>query len=313
MKNYLWLFILLGFSLVPILKEKEIFLTFDDGPISPYTMEIAKTLEENQARGTFFLVGEKVVYYGKFTKELAQKGHTIGNHSFSHESLAKKNIKEGIEDIIRAEIVLAEKIGYFTRIYRPPGGRISKEIEKALDSLGFKAVFWDINTLDFEGRSRFSLISQILLLGWDKSIVLMHSCPSTVKALPTLLKLLRLFNFKVKALPKEELEGKLPNHKSVSITPNQAMLLKTIGMSDFIRNGTFLLESAVSYLRNYEKFKVSLSTIRSLERKAHEPEEKAFWEKERMRTKLYIKQSILRRKLLEKLIANILSLPEKAY
>lgn len=312
-KKYMWFFLLLVLCSFPILKEKEIFLTFDDGPIPPYTMEIAKVLEKEGAYGTFFLVGKKVVTHGDFVRELSRKGHAIGNHTFNHNRFSEESLEESLEDLLRAEVVLAEKIGYFTRIYRPPGGKIPRYKEKVFEDLGFKAVFWDVNTRDFEGRSSLYIISKILFISWDGSIVLMHSCPSALRSLPTLLKLLKLFNFKIKALPHEELSGKIPNQKIVKINDRQKFLLQLIGMTDFIKGDVFLLEKALLHLRDYRDFTTSLSNIRSFKRKAKEPEEEEFWERERARLETFIRQSIIRRKLLEILMANIVSLPEETY
>lgn len=312
-KKYMWFLLILILCSFPILKEKEIFLTFDDGPISPYTMEIAKALEKEGARGTFFLVGKKVVNQGNFVRELSIKGHTIGNHTFNHNRFSQETLEESLEDLLKAEVVLAEKTGYFTRIYRPPGGRIPKYKEKIFEDLGFKAVFWDVNTRDFEGKSSFYIIFKTLFIGWDGSIVLMHSCPSTSKSLPTLLKLLKLFNFKIKALPREELSGQLPNQRIVKINERQKFLLQLIGMTNFIKGDILLLEKAILHLRDYSDFITNLSHIRHLRRKAQEPEEEEFWEKEKARLEAYIKQSIIRRKLLEILIAKVISLPKEAY
>ncbi|MCS7233344.1 MAG: polysaccharide deacetylase family protein [Synergistetes bacterium] len=312
-KVYLWFFVTVILCSFPILKEKEIFLTFDDGPISPYTTEIAKMLEKEGAKGTFFLVGKKVTIHGDIVKELNKRGHTIGNHTFNHNRFSEESLEESLEDLLKAEVVLAEKIGYFTRIYRPPGGRIPKSKERIFEDLGFKAVFWDVNTRDFEGRSSFYIIFKTLLISWDRSIILMHSCPSAIKSLPTLLKLLKLFNFKIKPLPIEELSSTAPNHQIIKINDRQKFLLQLIGMTDFVRSDTFLLEKALLSLRDYKDFLTSLSNIRAIKRKSQDPEEEEFWEREKARLEVYIRQSIIRRKLLENLIANIILLPKEAY
>lgn len=313
LKAYFLTILFFVLPLIPILKEKEIYLTFDDGPISPYTMEIAKELEREGLRGTFFLVGKKVMEHGRFTKELSQRGHTIGNHTFNHNRFNKESIEESLEDLLNGEIAIAEKIGHFTWIYRPPGGGISRNKLEIFDSLGFKAIFWDVNTRDFENRSSLYIITKTVLMSWDGSIVLMHSCPSASKSLPILIKTLKLLNFKIKPIPPQRIESKTPPlSEFVKIKEKQKALLRLIGMESFIKNDLFLVKEALSRLRDYKNLYIPLSRVRALERKAEDPEEKAFWQKERIKAETLLKQSILRRKLLEHLIANILSLPEKA-
>ncbi|GEM_PF-357903 len=313
-KGLLWVLLTIALLYTPIFKEKEIFLTFDDGPIPPYTIEIASTLEKEGARGTFFLVGKKVIEHGSFVRELSEKGHTIGNHTFSHNRFNQESVEESLEDLIRGEVVLAEQIGYFTKLYRPPGGGISRIKREIFEDLGFKAVFWDVNTRDFENRGSLYIILKTILISWDKSIVLMHSCPSASKSLPALVKILKFLNFNIKALPTERFTPpSFPTSEIVKINERQKLLLKLIGMESFIEGDVFLLERALSNIRNYNEFNHFLSNVRAFERKAATLDEELFWRKEKRRLEIYIRRTILRRKLLECLISNILSLPEKAY
>ncbi len=313
MKKILPYLICLALIFIPIIKEKTIYLTFDDGPLVPYTKKIAEELEKNFGRGTFFFVGRKAIAHSNIVRDLAQKGNTIGNHTYHHNRFAQENLKEALEDLIKGEIILADILGYFPALFRPPGGNISEEKLKIFRKLGFKAIFWDINTGDYEGTSKIRIIAKILFLGWDRSIILMHSCPSALKVLPTLIKILKALNFKIEPLPKEILKARIPNIERVKIGKEQEYLLKLIGEGEFIKNGFFFLKEAVSSLENYSKFRTALSRLRTLERKANSPEEKKFWSKKEERLQIYIRYSILRRKLIKIMIGNILSLPKSTY
>lgn len=313
MKKTLPYLICLVLIFIPIIKEKTIYLTFDDGPLIPYTEKIAEELEKNSGRGTFFFVGEKILAHQNIVKDLAQRGHTIGNHTYHHNRFPHENLHEALEDLIKGEIILGDVLGYFPKIFRPPGGRISKEKEIVFRELGFKPIFWDVNTGDYEGKGELSIILKTLMLSWDRSIVLMHSCPSALKALPTLLKILKAMNFKIEPLSREILKTGIPNVEKIRIGKKQKFLLNLIGEGKFIKDGFFLLKEAISSLDDRSKFRIALSRIRTFERKSSSPEEKNFWERRKRKLSLYIRYSILRRELKKIFIGNILSLPKSTY
>lgn len=98
-------------------------LTYDDGPLPPYTDQLLDTLKEFAVRATFFLVGENIERYPDLARRIVAEGHQIGNHSYSHPQLTGKSL-----EFIRSEIdrtdALIRSLGYQGEIvFRAPFAR----------------------------------------------------------------------------------------------------------------------------------------------------------------------------------------------
>ena len=99
---------------------KKIALTFDDGPHPSKTDKILDLLKEYQVHATFFVIGQNVAVYPKVVLREIEEGHEVGNHTYSHKSLAqcKKDVVE--KEIISTEENQIAKPGNIPREYRPP-------------------------------------------------------------------------------------------------------------------------------------------------------------------------------------------------
>lgn len=124
-------------------KEKAIYLTFDDGPTDINTIWILDTLDHYGIKATFFLIGKNVEQHKELYKEIARRGHTIGQHCYDHKRGVYKDENLFLSDINHA----AEFIE--TTIFRPPHGHITnREIKKLRDR--YKIVMWDVLTRDYD-------------------------------------------------------------------------------------------------------------------------------------------------------------------
>lgn len=100
--------------------QKVIALTFDDGPNEPYTSELLDFLKDKQVKATFFLVGKNVKKYPDTVKRILKEGHTIANHSYSHEF---KNYFKSLnfkDQIVSNQKVIKSLTGLTPRLYRSP-------------------------------------------------------------------------------------------------------------------------------------------------------------------------------------------------
>jgi len=88
------------FKVYDFLRDKEIVLTFDDGPWPGNTERVLKALAENCTKAMFFPIGKHAGYHPELLKEVAKAGHTIGSHTWSHKDLSKLT-----DDQAKAEIV----------------------------------------------------------------------------------------------------------------------------------------------------------------------------------------------------------------
>jgi peptidoglycan-N-acetylglucosamine deacetylase len=115
-------------------------LTFDDGPHEPYTSEIAALLEERGIRGTFFQVGRCVERHPGLTRDLADRGHVIGNHSHTHRFQKGWTRVRLREEVGAAQEVLTDELGRSPALYRPPWLIRTAATFEVLDELGLRAV-----------------------------------------------------------------------------------------------------------------------------------------------------------------------------
>src|SRR5881398_3546107 len=82
------------FKQLDFLKDKEVVLTFDDGPWPVNTPSVLKTLADECTTGIFFPIGKHATYYPEILKQVAAAGHTVGSHTWSHANLNNKKLTE---------------------------------------------------------------------------------------------------------------------------------------------------------------------------------------------------------------------------
>ncbi len=148
-----------------------IALTFDDGPDPRYTEKLAGLLEKYNARATFFVVGQSARRYPDIIKRLAEAGHTIANHSWSHQSFLALNSRQRRKQIRMWEKATAP---YGCRLFRPPFGH--QDFWSRLDAffMGYRVVTWTIlaeDWLDIDAQQILSKIAPKIMPG---SIILLH-------------------------------------------------------------------------------------------------------------------------------------------
>lgn len=127
---------------VPV-KEKCVYLTFDDGPIPEVTPWVLETLAAFNAHATFFCVGENVNNHPDIYKQVLDAGHRTGNHSFHH--IKAWNTPKAIymKDVSMAN----ELIG--SRLFRPPHGQLTLALIRAIRK-NFSIVLWSVLSYDFD-------------------------------------------------------------------------------------------------------------------------------------------------------------------
>ena len=118
-------------------------LTFDDGPIPDITEWVLDTLEQHQAKATFFCVGENVAKHPNIFTRIKSEGHSVGNHTYHHKN-GWQTAKNDYLDDIRKCAKLVD-----SNLFRPPYGRMKPSQINTLKHL-YQIVMWDILTGDFD-------------------------------------------------------------------------------------------------------------------------------------------------------------------
>lgn len=174
--------------------EPVIALTFDDGPNPPYTGAILDVLARYDVPATFFCVGLNASVHKEELARIAEAGHGLGNHTWSHPFLPDLSLHEFEEQLERTdEAMAAGGRGAVPTMFRPPYGSRSPEVVSwlAADAARPTVVLWDIDTEDWATPGAEAISASVLAQARPGSIALMHdgggNRSQTVEALPSLI------------------------------------------------------------------------------------------------------------------------------
>lgn len=165
--------------------KKEIYLTFDDGPVPDFTPWVLETLERYKAKATFFCVGENIKNYPHIYQQIKDGGHSIGNHTFNHLQGWKTPTNKYIKNILKAESYLHDEAAKKTKkLFRPPHGRIRPVQARILRKKGYKIIMWDVLTGDFDQSLSKELCLELTIKNIKNgSIVVFHDSDKSFKNL----------------------------------------------------------------------------------------------------------------------------------
>lgn len=157
-------------------EERVVALTFDDGPLEPYTSNLLKVLDIHGVKATFFLVGANIEQYGEVARQCHLRGHQIGNHSYSHPRLTSKSL-DFIKKQIEKTDELIRSLGVRYEIdFRAPYGNKFIKLPYLLWRLKKKHILFDFfpNPRDWWGRPADEVVNSILKLVRPGSIIVLH-------------------------------------------------------------------------------------------------------------------------------------------
>ena len=173
-------------------KRKVVALTFDDGP-SKYTDEILEILKENDACGTFFVIGNKVEIYKDTMQKMVSYGNEIGNHSYNHKWLTKLKEEDLKEQISKTQDIIQANTGFIPTLIRPTYGSISQKLKQ---QLSLDIVMWTVDTSDWKYKSIERIVKEATEKTKDLDIILMHDTHKrTVEALKKIIPTLQQQGF----------------------------------------------------------------------------------------------------------------------
>ncbi|MEJ2009801.1 MAG: polysaccharide deacetylase family protein [Acidobacteriota bacterium] len=130
--------------------KKQIALTFDDGPLPPYTEQILDILQSRKVRATFFVCGKDVEQHPEIVCRIQADGHTIGNHTWSHSYLYFMSRGRIAEEIGHTQRAIYEATGSTPRLFRPPYGGRWFGLYPVLREHGMRLVQWSVNAEDWK-------------------------------------------------------------------------------------------------------------------------------------------------------------------
>ncbi len=152
----------------------EIALSFDDGPHPRYTPVILDILAEYDIHATFFMVGENVGYYPAAAAAVAEAGHEIGNHTFTHRGFNRMSEHEMLREIAACEDAIASLSERRPQFIRPPEGNLNDTMRRVIGALDYRIVLWDLDTRDWAHTPPETICRHILDTVQAGDIILMH-------------------------------------------------------------------------------------------------------------------------------------------
>ncbi len=128
--------------------KKEVFLTFDDGPIPEVTPWVLETLRKFEAKATFFCIGENIQKHPEVFQQVLSEGHSIGNHTFHHLKGSQTSVEDYVKDVEKFELISPVA----TSLFRPPYGRLTGTQSERIQQKGYQVVMWDIVSYDWDAE-----------------------------------------------------------------------------------------------------------------------------------------------------------------
>ncbi len=179
----------------------KIALTFDDGPHSVFTPVLLDLLERHEGRATFFTTGRNILDNFELAKDMIQRGHLIGNHTFSHPHALWTGRERLYDEIKKTKELIEELSDKPNKIFRPPYGFITPSMLSICRQLELSIVLWNSNSKDYKRDVPEIMVNRVRDKITSGSILLFHEChfnkPSldysgTLKALKSVLDIVKL-------------------------------------------------------------------------------------------------------------------------
>ncbi len=151
--------------------KKLIAFTFDDGPNTSTTNLLLDSLDQYDARVTFFVLGNRIDSNQEVLKKAFLQGNQIGSHTYNHKNLFVLKQEDILKEINDTNEKIKEVIGEYPTLIRPPYGNTNQKI-KQLSNL--YTILWDIGTLDWKYKNAEKICEEIIKNAYDGAIVLLH-------------------------------------------------------------------------------------------------------------------------------------------
>jgi peptidoglycan/xylan/chitin deacetylase (PgdA/CDA1 family) len=214
------------FKAYDFLRDKEVVLTFDDGPWQGNTPAILRALADQCAKALFFNIGKHAGYYPEIVKQVAAQGHTVGTHTWSHKDLSKMTTEEGKLEIEKGIAAVSIALGNkpVAPFFRFPALRHPPELVKYMAERHIAMFSTDFDSFDFKMRKPEQVVKSVMekLEKHGKGIILMHDFQRpTAEALPQILAKLKEGGYKL-----VQITGKTPVEPKPEVV---AAVLKEMG------------------------------------------------------------------------------------
>lgn len=177
-----------GDSCDPEMGIRYVALTFDDGPTAGITRPLLDGLRQRYVSATFFLCGYRVEQNPKIARQIAEDGHEVGLHGYTHSFLNTMNRQQVRQELEQGTEIIAQATGQTPQLFRPPGGLTSPAVQEEAMRLSLPIILWSLDPLDWNTHNSAAVASKVIKSVHDGDIILMHDLSqSSVKAAFTII------------------------------------------------------------------------------------------------------------------------------
>ncbi|MBQ4821345.1 polysaccharide deacetylase family protein [Aquimarina sp. MMG016] len=189
-------FFLKSYSYNPNVQFNTVAITFDDGP-DENTLKVLEVLDKYEVKATFFCIGKQIETFPEIAKQIVEKGHIIGNHTYTHAQLIDiYGTKKFTKEITDTDKVLRDVIGKTSLLFRPPYGVTNPNIAKAVKVTGHKVIGWNKRSFDTTIPSEKAILKRVTKGLKKGDVILLHDTKNiTISVLEQLLLFLQKNNF----------------------------------------------------------------------------------------------------------------------
>lgn len=163
-------------------KDKSVSITFDDGPDPIYTKKVLDLLDKYGIKGCFFLVGEKVKKCPEVVRLIAQKGHDIGIHAYTHDLKFIINPLKTKLEMLKTYDIIKETANISPKYARPPWGCFNPFYYSVSRKLNFKVVLWTFMSWDWGKTTEKRIVKRVMSKVKNGSILIFHDSGTTFGA-----------------------------------------------------------------------------------------------------------------------------------
>ncbi len=211
------------FNQYDFLRDKEVILTFDDGPWPTNTAAVLEALDKHCAKAIFFSIGKHATWHPEILRQVVAKGHTVGTHTWSHANLEKLKPEKAKEEIEMGIAAVRRAIGDATAPFiRFPMLRHPVEMVKYVGDRNIGIWSTDIDSFDFKFTKNSSKLVPTVMKKLDKrgkGILLFHDFQkSTASQMPELLKALQAGGYKIVQVKAKGTVKSLPEYDALVVS-----------------------------------------------------------------------------------------------
>ena len=141
-------------------KEKNLYLTFDDGPHPEVTIPLLDLLREHNVKATFFIIGKYAQQHPELLKQMISEGHKVANHTYTHPSFEKVSLQQKLTEVIKTNNIIEEITGESCKMFRAPKGAWDFKLLFKLFRLKITAIHWSRDSMDYLKESPEKLMSR---------------------------------------------------------------------------------------------------------------------------------------------------------